>query len=318
MKLFVIAILLAAALPINGKKQRLEAIANQDPAYDGKSPAANASKSTVCKLEQAGTVIRCEWSDAPPQSYFKRLFSPEDAPNIGLVLVGIAGVCAAVATLNKIRVQSDEMRLQRIAMQDSLEAIKRQADLMKEQINLSLERERAKLRIELEPLNPVPLKDVSNCYRIIGTVSTYGLTEAFVDRSEIYASIGADGVNNPLPEWHLSMHLDPVLRASALPSEFSTIIMGADGPASDEEMGLVREGHGYVYCVGKIEFSTLGQKWILRMRRCFKLVWGLSTANGTDFLGDWEPDGMTWENQEIRHYPDPPIFRPDNPNQETT
>jgi len=73
----------------------------------------------------------------------------------------------------------------------TLWTIKRQADLMKEQSDLTTEMNRAKLRIELDPFQAVP--DQSEIYNIHGRVSIYGNSEAFITRSEIYASIGPGG-----------------------------------------------------------------------------------------------------------------------------
>jgi hypothetical protein len=47
-----------------------------------------------------------------------------------LVLVGIGGILVASFTLRKIKIQAEEMTLQRVAMEETLTAIKRQADMM--------------------------------------------------------------------------------------------------------------------------------------------------------------------------------------------
>lgn len=54
--------------------------------------------------------------------------------NALLAVVGIAGIVVALLTLRKIRVQATEMSLQRKAMEDTLGAINRQANLMEQQI----------------------------------------------------------------------------------------------------------------------------------------------------------------------------------------
>jgi hypothetical protein len=53
--------------------------------------------------------------------------------NFSLAGIGLCGVLAAVRTLRKIKIQADEMRLQRIAMEKTLQTINRQADLMERQ-----------------------------------------------------------------------------------------------------------------------------------------------------------------------------------------
>jgi hypothetical protein len=47
---------------------------------------------------------------AEPQGYFSRLFSPENLPNIGLLIAGVIGIIVAVYTLKAINGQLEEMR----------------------------------------------------------------------------------------------------------------------------------------------------------------------------------------------------------------
>jgi hypothetical protein len=50
--------------------------------------------------------------------------------NVCLVVVGFGAVVAAARTLGQIKEQANEMKLQRVAMEETLTAIKRQADMM--------------------------------------------------------------------------------------------------------------------------------------------------------------------------------------------
>jgi hypothetical protein len=54
--------------------------------------------------------------------------------NIALVVVGFLGIGVAIGTLRKIKTQTDEMKLQRIAMQKSLAAMETQAGHMAAQL----------------------------------------------------------------------------------------------------------------------------------------------------------------------------------------
>jgi hypothetical protein len=60
----------------------------------------------TCEVKQEGTTIECQWSESVPEGYLKRLFGPENAPNIGLFFVGLFGIVAAVFTLRAIRLQA--------------------------------------------------------------------------------------------------------------------------------------------------------------------------------------------------------------------
>ena len=185
------------------------------------------------------------------------------------------------------------------AAQDGANAAKESAEATRDSVDTFISKERAKLRIELEPFQPVRSDGVVDSYVISGAVSIYGSTEAFIEKTEIYASIGEEGIDHPLPEWLFGMHLPPVIRAGAPAVKISALVNGKDGPASDEEITPVREAKAFVYCIAKIEFSTLGQKWEVRFRQYFKPIWGINDT-GAEFLGHWEPDGMATENGEYR------------------
>ena len=60
----------------------------------------------ICEVKQEGTAIECQWPQSIPESYFRRLVAPENAPNIALVLVGLFGIMVALFTLRKIQQQT--------------------------------------------------------------------------------------------------------------------------------------------------------------------------------------------------------------------
>jgi hypothetical protein len=223
-----------------------------------------------------------------------------------LTIVGVAGTAIAVWTLFVIKKQAEIMEEHKTKFDDlakaansNAEAAIFQARTMKEQMDLTIEKERAKLRIELEPFQPLRTEDQWDSYMVNGSVSIYGSTEAFIEKTEIYASIGEEGIDHPLPEWLFGMHLPPVIRAGTPAVKISALVNGKDGPASDEEITPVREAKAFVYCIAKIEFVTLGQKWVVRLRQYFKPIWGTDDT-GAEFLGSWETNGMVWENEECR------------------
>lgn len=193
--------------------------------------------------------------------------------------------------------QAHEMKRQRGYMRLQWKAMGEQAKLMKEQSELMVEKERAKLRIELDEFRPI--KDEHEIYWVKGYVSIYGSTEAFVERTEIYASIGATGIFNPLPEWSWGMHLPSVIRSGSEPSPFTVMVMAEDGPATTKELLPVREAKEFIYCMAKIEFAdTYGHKWIFRLRRRFGFIW--SEVQSPGIGGNWENSGPVTDNGEYR------------------
>lgn len=133
LKRLAIAVCFAVVLPISGQQQGPKPGSDKKDAELAKIPAPPPSRVVTCEIKQDGNHIECQWSEGVPENYFKRLFSAENTPNIALVVIGFGGVLAAILTLRKIKVQADEMRLQRIAMETTLQTINRQADLMEQQ-----------------------------------------------------------------------------------------------------------------------------------------------------------------------------------------
>ncbi len=186
--------------------------------------------------------------------------------------------------------QVDEMGRQTGVLTTSVEAARDSVTVMKEQSDLMVEKERAKLRIELDEFRPI--KDEYELYWVKGYVSIYGSTEAFIERTEIYASIGAAGIFNPLPEWLWGMHLPSVIRSGVPPIPFSVMVMAVNGPATEEDLLPVREAKEFIYCMAKIEFAdTYGHKWIFRLRRRFGFMWSQG-------IGKWEDSGPEPDNGE--------------------
>jgi len=87
------------------------------PSYGQQSP----SKQATCVIKQEGTTIECSLAETKPEAYFKRLFSPDNVANIGLVFVGLLGIIAATFTLLAIGKQAKLMEGQLEEMQKASE-----------------------------------------------------------------------------------------------------------------------------------------------------------------------------------------------------
>jgi len=62
----------------------------------------------------------------PPESYLHRLFSPENLPNIGLLVAGIFGIVVAICTLLVIRRQTKATEVAATAAQNEIASLDRQ------------------------------------------------------------------------------------------------------------------------------------------------------------------------------------------------
>lgn len=117
------------------------------------------------------------------KSYSCELISPTNLPTGCLVIVGILGVFAAVFTLKSIHHQAVQMR--------------EQTRIPRQNINLLISKERARLAVNFKPLNlqdrAVPGRDA----RLIEfTVSIYGSTAATILDSGIASGIWIKGQEN--------------------------------------------------------------------------------------------------------------------------
>jgi hypothetical protein len=238
---------------------------------------SDPSKPVVAIEAQSGTHKQEKGSEKPPQYPWRELYAPANVPS--WVLAFLAGVAGWLAY-------------------KTLRTINRQADLMKGQSDLTIEKERVKLRIQLNNFELV--QDEYGVYNVSGSVLIYGNSEAFIEKTEVYASIGAAGVFNPLPEWLWGLHLDPVIRSNTAPIPFTVMVMGEDGPADEEQILPVRKATEFIYCMAKIEFAdTYGHKWVLRLRRRFRFIWSQIESPGIG--GGWEDSGPRTGNGEFRN-----------------
>lgn len=101
-----VVIFLAFVLPVNGQEKGSQPAGDKGHAEATEKPLL-PSRTATCKIKEDGTSIECNWAEAVPEGYFKRLLSPENAPNIGLVVVGFLGIIAAICTLRAIEKQAE-------------------------------------------------------------------------------------------------------------------------------------------------------------------------------------------------------------------
>jgi hypothetical protein len=95
----LLAIVLAVILPVIGPKESPNANGQQNNQQVLKKPSSSAEIKDQPKVDTNGA------SDGP-KSYFSRLFSPENLPNIGLLIAGVIGIRVAVKTLKTLNKQT--------------------------------------------------------------------------------------------------------------------------------------------------------------------------------------------------------------------
>ena len=165
LKRLAVVVLIAIVLPIYGQKEGTQSGGNQTNPNTTERPPL-PPRTATCKVKEDGTTIECNWAETKPESYFKRLISPENAPNIALFVVGFFGIIAAICTLR---------------------AINRQATLMKRSLATCCwsSKERARLELNVQPTNLDVEVAGDDLVHLIATVSVrnVGASKAFIGRT---------------------------------------------------------------------------------------------------------------------------------------
>ncbi|MHB1794673.1 MAG: hypothetical protein ACYCPO_06865 [Acidobacteriaceae bacterium] len=176
-KRLAIVVLLAGILPIYGQQQGPKSDGDQSSSDGAKNPASQPSRVITCEIKHDGTSIECNWPQAVSEGYFKRLFSPEDAPNIALVVVGIGGILAALCTLRVVKEQVNVMKIQTGILAESVAAATESANAANAQIRMVKDKERA--RISVKPLDFHGFKaGYTDDHAIWLNIENFGFTQA--------------------------------------------------------------------------------------------------------------------------------------------
>jgi hypothetical protein len=100
----LIAVLAVSAVVINGQEKSPKAKAEQKASQSEKpAPAPTIGINVV---NQQASAQQENWPAEHPHSYFCRLLSAENLPNVGLFVVGFIGVIIAICTLKDIQKQT--------------------------------------------------------------------------------------------------------------------------------------------------------------------------------------------------------------------
>lgn len=252
-----IAVLFAVLLPINGQQNTSHTSRNE-------KAAQNSEWTVPCTIEHEAAAPKCDWTQAKPEGYLKRLFSPENTPNIALVVIGFAGVLAAIGTLRKIEQQTKATEDAAIATQGSVQLAKAQSDLM-------IAKERA--RLDVKSGASLTAEKTLNLWSIKSSIRmrNIGSNRAFIVRFAA-ALITKDTAEDPKGESPLLSFPDRFLDPNDTPIEISL----TEFPCDFEERKDISEFVDEVYrdtrtvrIVGFIEYETLG----VNFRKHFGYTW---------------------------------------------
>lgn len=100
--------LLAIIVPVYGQEKGPQSSPREERTTQPKqtAPQTPTSPSTVNVINQQAPNVEQNRAKRNTERYFSRLFAPENLPNIGLFLAGIAGIFVATRTLRAIESQT--------------------------------------------------------------------------------------------------------------------------------------------------------------------------------------------------------------------
>lgn len=282
-KRLAFAVFLAVVLPVPGQQQIPQSNGNQS---NGNGSANPPSRIVTCEVKQDGTSIECKWPESVPESYFKRLFSPENAPNIALFFVGFLGVIAAVFTLKMI----------------------------KRQVDTFISKERARITVDIEPLKPngreesqSTLYPNSNMPPASGEIwyadlliSNSGETNAFIGAALCKAYVKATGWNLREEIFNSSIGLPKVMHPHTDAFKYRVRIETGNVLILEMDREMVKavgDGSMGIFVIGHIEFvDVFGARWTMKFCRKWG-AWLFGGAwQGVNIWYDYPDDILPGEN----------------------
>jgi hypothetical protein len=133
MRGIVFAIVIAAVLPIYGQEKAPKPAGNEphsesaNKPTDSETPTAPDSRFVIT---QEITNNQENQPEKKSKSYFARLFSAENLPNIGLCIIGFFGILYARRTLKKLGDQAEDTKKAADAAKDSAAAASRNTEVL--------------------------------------------------------------------------------------------------------------------------------------------------------------------------------------------
>lgn len=184
-------------------------------------------------------------SQQKPSKYpWRELYAPANVPN--WILAFVAGWAGFLAYR-------------------TLKAIKRQADLMKEQSDLAKSKERARLRVEMGDVILRPKADFFLGFGADWIVKIYGPTEAFIVASQCHSWVG-DKERYERPRDPDPTGMPDVISPASKPLQLFVNLRNSDNSddvSADERIAIER-GEKVIYCTGCIIFKNVfDETWML-------------------------------------------------------
>lgn len=188
-----------------------------------------------------------------------------------------------------------------LAALKSVKSVAAQTREMQRQNEMIVSRERARLRVEMLPFDPLVTKGNLHAFEIRAEVSISGPTDAFIDHTEFRAVIGdqPDSVDFNASFPSSMLNLGKVMKANSRPAQGMTLLRQPSaeilGPEKMSEIVLGKHG---IHAAGSITYrDVFDGRWIFRFRYFYKVSY---LNDGTPLGGFWTQIGTPEQNGEFR------------------
>jgi hypothetical protein len=244
MKPMLLIAIFIAVLPINGQKEGTKA-------DDQQSHPESINKPSASPVQQEVPKAQSDDADHHAEGYLRRLFSPENLPNIGLFIAGIIGIVVAIGTLRHMRESAErQMRAYVVGENGTIFNVANPVPVFPGQI--------FEPRSEAEITNPA----FGPGYKL--QIKNSGQTPAYDVRHWGNILFREFPLKSDLPTRDSKI----IPTACVLgPGISSTKFNYLFHPLTAKEVADLRAGNGAVYVYGEITYKdTFGKSWYTRYR----------------------------------------------------
>lgn len=188
-----------------------------------------------------------------------------------------------------------------LAALKSMKAIAVQTRELKRQNDMIMSKERARLRVEMLPFDPLVTKGNLHAFEIRAEVSISGPTDAFIDRTEFRAVAGdqPDSVDFNASFPSSMLNVGKSMKANAKPAQGMTLLRHANAEIlGTENISEILAGKRGIHAAGSVTYrDVFDGRWIFRFRYFYKATY---LNDGTPIGGYWTQVGTPEENGEFR------------------
>lgn len=254
-----IIVLMELFLPVYGQEKALLPKSGQT-STEQKQRDSNPVSLTVTygdsKPQGNQTASKSDGASKQPEGYFSTLASPNNLPNDGLFLIGLAGVCVAVWTLRTI----------------------------KRQVDTFVSKERARLTVDVDSFEPA---EAGVPWFAKMTITNHGSTNAFIGPAICLPCINAANWDTKDAHVRHTINLPSVIKPNE-GIEFSPPVQLRNDlkwEFDEETIASVGNGFAGIFLVGLIEYrDVFGGRWSLKFWR----KWNGTHSHGKWLFTDWK------------------------------